>query len=557
MRKLTVAPIAILASTVLLAGVAPTDAPARQGDRAASSPARSDATAALAAARAAVSAAGVSGLLSIKHVRFTFASSPGTCPPGTANASYCLGGTGSLDFSLVLRLRGHRGAVPAATTQASIVAGAAVPVSAGLDHNAFVLLRYARAHRDDVSATLKAEAILSAATYYTAKGTVMISYVAASSNLRTVKRQSPRPRSARAAAGVLTVGVALGLTAVAAHGAAAKATIVSRAVARPGNYTVFVLLPPTPGVQTADISIAGQMADNVPVGTGESTAFFVHTKTRRLVVRIMTATGMRVKPQLAVASSAAAVDAPASGPYRNLVFSDVFTGPATSAADPSHWAFARGGTCGLGTQSTDTSSLSNASLDGLGDLAITAVPYTGSTGTAQYTTAELSSNGLYSFTYGEVEARIRLPVGSGLCPAFWLLQSLTPGEHCPTTPCPELDIMENISPYPNVAWADLHGPGQGSYNQQYMGSVTAATSLEGSWHTYGVIWAPGRVTWTLDGLPYATATPSSLVPGAQWAFDGLPMSIILDLAVGGWPGPPTSTSGFPATMLVRWVRVYQ
>jgi beta-glucanase (GH16 family) len=65
------------------------------------------------------------------------------------------------------------------------------------------------------------------------------------------------------------------------------------------------------------------------------------------------------------------------------------------------------------------------------------------------------------------------------------------------------------------------------------------------------------LTWTIDGLPYAKATPASLPPGAQWVYNGHPFHILLDLAVGGWPGNPNSSTVFPATMRVSWVRVYQ
>jgi beta-glucanase (GH16 family) len=97
----------------------------------------------------------------------------------------------------------------------------------------------------------------------------------------------------------------------------------------------------------------------------------------------------------------------------------------------------------------------------------------------------------------------------------------------------------------------------GSTNyQQWQQWVISATSLQGSFHTYGLIWSPRRLTWTIDGVPYATATPASLSSNAQWVFDGHPFSLQLDLAVGGWPGAPTSTTEFPASMLVDWVRVY-
>jgi beta-glucanase (GH16 family) len=73
---------------------------------------------------------------------------------------------------------------------------------------------------------------------------------------------------------------------------------------------------------------------------------------------------------------------------------------------------------------------------------------------------------------------------------------------------------------------------------------------------YGVDWSPGAVTFTFDGVPYATRTPASLSAHQQWVFDR-PFFLLLDVAVGGnWPGAPSSSTPFPATMLVDWVRVY-
>jgi beta-glucanase (GH16 family) len=157
--------------------------------------------------------------------------------------------------------------------------------------------------------------------------------------------------------------------------------------------------------------------------------------------------------------------------------------------------------------------------------------------------------------YGEIEARIELPVGSGMCSAFWMLGDST-GVPCDEQ-CGEIDIMENISRMPETAFATLHGPISGVSNfQQWEQSVTAATPLTGSWHTYGLIWRPNRITWTVDGLPYATATPSQLPPSARWVFNGHSFHILLDVAVGGWPGAPRPDARFPTAMRVDWVRVY-
>lgn len=157
--------------------------------------------------------------------------------------------------------------------------------------------------------------------------------------------------------------------------------------------------------------------------------------------------------------------------------------------------------------------------------------------------------------YGEIEARIEIPAGSGLCAGFWMVGNTTAPVCSPQ--CGEIDVMEAISPLPDTAFATLHGPVQGSPNdQQWEQYVTSVTPLAGSFHTYGVVWRPRSLTWTIDGVPYATATPQDLPASAQWVFDTHPFHILLDLAVGGWPGAPASGARFPATMRVNWVRIF-
>jgi beta-glucanase (GH16 family) len=156
---------------------------------------------------------------------------------------------------------------------------------------------------------------------------------------------------------------------------------------------------------------------------------------------------------------------------------------------------------------------------------------------------------------------MQLPVGQGLCSAFWMIgDNPTPTTGCGVA-CGEIDIMEQGGQNPFQISATLHGPitpTPGNTNsQQWQSGVVSATSLGGAFHTYGLIWSPGKLIWTLDGVPYATATPASLPTGATWVFDGHPFHIILDLAVGGYLGPPASTTVFPATIRVAWVRVYR
>ncbi|HEY5390078.1 MAG TPA: glycoside hydrolase family 16 protein, partial [Solirubrobacteraceae bacterium] len=195
-------------------------------------------------------------------------------------------------------------------------------------------------------------------------------------------------------------------------------------------------------------------------------------------------------------------------------------------------------------------------LSGQGQLVISAQRAAGADGQPAYTAAQLDGRSLVSLRYGEIEARIELPAASsGLCSAFWMASDET-GSACGLT-CGEIDIMEAISEDPDRVYATLHGPVQGSANfQQWEEAVNSFAPLAGSWHTYGVIWSPGRISWTIDGVTYATATPASLPASARWVFDGSPFHLILDVAVGGWPGNPAAGASFPKAMRVDWVRVY-
>jgi beta-glucanase (GH16 family) len=360
----------------------------------------------------------------------------------------------------------------------------------------------------------------------------------------------------------------LSLPALAAGGSpphASATSVVRQTVASRGRYTVIVTVAPTARPGTATVSVGSQVQRGVPTAPdeGQELVFFVKLPTRTLAVRgeafaFRSTSARPLHFTVAARSAAAAVAAPTTGPYRTLAWSDDFSGPAGSPPSSANWSPGANSGCGAGTLSQNTTSPANASLDGAGDLAITALPNPAAAATSHpYSSAQLETTGHYTFTYGDIQARIELPVGSsGLCSAFWLLQAPATGTSC--SPCAEADILEQISAYPGVTYADLHGPVQGSpTNAQFQGHVISAHSLSGSFHTWGLIWSPSRLTWTLDGVPYATATPSSLNATAQWGFNAIPMRIILDLAVGGWPGPPTSSSEFPASLRVDWVRVYQ
>jgi beta-glucanase (GH16 family) len=242
----------------------------------------------------------------------------------------------------------------------------------------------------------------------------------------------------------------------------------------------------------------------------------------------------------------------------HLVWADEFNGPRGTQPDPANWQFETGGTgWGNGELQYYTASPTNASLDGAGHLAITArrEVYTGDGVTRDYTSALVQTAGRFQTTYGLIEARIKLPAGQGLWPAFWAIG--TDFDRVGWPDSGEIDLMENVANDPFKVYGVLHGPQEGRRNGYNLVAATrSATSLASGFHVFGIDWSPGKIVFTLDGVPYATRTPASLPAGSQWVFDK-PFYLILNLAVGGdFPGPPDATTPFPATMLVDWVRVY-
>ncbi|MEV4895771.1 family 16 glycosylhydrolase [Nonomuraea sp. NPDC055795] len=255
------------------------------------------------------------------------------------------------------------------------------------------------------------------------------------------------------------------------------------------------------------------------------------------------------------AASATVTAAPAPGP---LVWSDEFNGSAGSAVDQSKWRFdIGGGGWGNNEQQYYTSSTRNAALDGGGNLVITArrenpANYQCHYGTCQYTSARLLTAATFTRAYGRFEARLKVPRGQGIWPAFWMLGDDIGSVGWPSSG--EIDIMENIGREPSTVHGTIHGPG-------YSGGagIGAAYSIGGTFadafHAFTVDWSPNLIIWYVDGNEYQRRTPASL-GGNRWVFDH-PFFMIMNVAVGGhWPGYPDATTTFPQTMTVDYVRVY-
>ncbi len=250
-----------------------------------------------------------------------------------------------------------------------------------------------------------------------------------------------------------------------------------------------------------------------------------------------------------------AMSALAPNPKWTITFRDEFEGPSGIAPSTDHWIRNTGGG-GYGNKELQsyTDGPSNAFLDGKGHLVIEArkEATTGSDGIkCDYSSARLLTKGKFSQKYGRVEARIKLPKGQGIWPAFWMLGDNIDIAGWPS--CGEIDIIESVGPVVKTVFGTLHGPGY-SGADGIQGKLEVQKSLADDFHVYAVEWEPGEIRWYFDDKCYQTITKDK-VPGKGWPYDQ-PFFIILNLAVGGyWPGNPDATTVFPQRLVIDYVRV--
>ncbi|MFE7773507.1 ricin-type beta-trefoil lectin domain protein [Streptomyces sp. NPDC057445] len=254
-------------------------------------------------------------------------------------------------------------------------------------------------------------------------------------------------------------------------------------------------------------------------------------------------------------SSAAA---PPVSSVQAVNFEDNFDGPAGAAVNGGRWQIETGDNVANHERQYYTAGNANAALDGQGHLVITArrenpANYQCWYGTCQYTSARLNTAGRFTQAFGRVEARMKVPRGQGMWPAFWMLGHDIGQVGWPNSG--EIDVMENVGFEPGTVHGTIHGPGYSGG-----GGIGAAYSLPGgqafadAFHTFAVDWTPDSITWSVDGNVYQRRTPADL-GGRQWVFNK-PFFLILNLAVGGdWPGDPNGSTVFPQQLVVDYVRV--
>ncbi|HEX2618735.1 MAG TPA: glycoside hydrolase family 16 protein [Phototrophicaceae bacterium] len=229
-----------------------------------------------------------------------------------------------------------------------------------------------------------------------------------------------------------------------------------------------------------------------------------------------------------------------------LVWADEFEDPEINLAN---WTYDIGaGGWGNGELEYYTDRPENARIEN-GELIIEAreEAYEGS----DYTSARLKTQGLQFWTHGRIEARIKLPYGQGIWPAFWTLG--TDIDEVSWPDCGEIDIMEFIGRLPNDIFGTIHGPGYADAGVG--GSITLDQPASDDYHNFAIEWTADQIRWYVDDVEYFSATPAD-VPG-DWVFDH-DFFLLLNVAVGGeWPGDPDGTTVFPQQMKVQYVRVYQ
>jgi beta-glucanase (GH16 family) len=247
------------------------------------------------------------------------------------------------------------------------------------------------------------------------------------------------------------------------------------------------------------------------------------------------------------------------------VWSDEFDGPAGASIDSTKWSYETGdgcqqGICGWGNNEKEyyTNTPENIALNGQGQLMIVArraaAGLTCYYGPCLYTSAKITTRGKVLAQPGRVEARIKLPTGQGLWPAFWML-----GHGFPVTPwpaCGELDIMENKGSQPATTSSAVHGPGYFGATPFAHSNTLASGSLADDFHTFAIEWDSLAVQFFVDSTAHYTVTRDAIEHYGKSILDQ-PFFLILNLAVGGqFDGDPRSDAIFPATMLVDYVRVY-
>ncbi|MCD1257275.1 family 16 glycosylhydrolase [Paenibacillus athensensis] len=323
----------------------------------------------------------------------------------------------------------------------------------------------------------------------------------------------------------------------------------------PGGGTYTSAQSVTLSSSTSGATIKYTTDGSTPTSASATYSGAINVASSQTIKAIAVKSGMT---DSAVASASYTINTGGSGGSWNLVWSDEFNGTAGTGVDTSKWVYETGGG-GFGNNELEyyTNRTDNVYLEqdpgNASNRYLVIKAQKENYGGQSYTSGRIKTQGKYSFTYGKVEMRAKLPQGQGIWPAFWML-----GDDITTVGWPnsgEVDIMEFVGSTPNNVYGTIHGPGYngaGGIGTSY----TYGSGFSNDFHTYGIEWEPNVIRWYFDGQLYQTRTLDDL-SGRTWVFDHN-FFILLNLAVGGdWPGGPNASTVFPQKYTVDYVRVYQ
>ncbi len=233
-----------------------------------------------------------------------------------------------------------------------------------------------------------------------------------------------------------------------------------------------------------------------------------------------------------------------------LTWSDDFDGPAGELPNSANWTYDLGtGQDGWGNQELQsyTNDPANVSLDGEGNLVLTAIRNGNS-----FSSARIKTQGLFAQQYGRLEARMKTPYGPGLWPAFWMLGENIDAVGWPQ--CGEIDIMELRGQVPNVIAGSIHGPGYSAGNAISGSYALLDNRFDADFHVFAVEWDKDGIDFFVDDYLYKRINRED-APG-EWVYDN-PFFLILNVAVGGnYVGFPTDGTPFPQRMIIDYVKAY-
>lgn len=245
---------------------------------------------------------------------------------------------------------------------------------------------------------------------------------------------------------------------------------------------------------------------------------------------------------------------------KKLLWSQEFNDAAGTPPNPKYFGYDLGGG-GWGNKEMQWYNQDAVATNGSGQLVITAskipptspgdLPY-GCFGDCQYFSGRINTQGKVSFKYGRLEARIQMPAGTGVWPAFWLLGGNITAKSWPASG--EIDVVELRGREPNKDIATAHGPGYSGVGGKSQVAISP-TSLADGFHTYAIDWAPNKITWYLDGKAFHSVTSASVKPHS-YVFNQ-DFFMILNVAMGGdFDGGALDTSIDNAQMKVDYIRYY-